>query len=119
MAFQLKNKETGHIYTINEIDEMAAQFWGVEVDSKYYAEPKGYSQNWFDMIGWAIDQIDCKVLDKNNLSMSEIASFMMYQQSRFSNDINVDHFITWANWLKPYFELCEHFKQLNIIGVQL
>jgi hypothetical protein len=119
MSFQLKNKETGHIYTINEIDEMAAKFWGVEVSPKYYAEPKGYSQNWFDMIGWSIDQIDCKSLNKNNLSMPEIASFMMYQQSRFSNEINVDHFIKWSNWLKPYFELCEHFKQLNIIGVQL
>lgn len=119
MAFQLKNKETGYIYAINEIDEIAAKFWGVEVSTKYYAEPKTYKQNWFDIIGWSINQIDCKHLDKNNLSMSEIASFMMYQQSRFSDEIDVDHFIEWANWLKPYFDLCEYFKQLNIVGVQL
>lgn len=120
MAFQLKNKETGYVYYLNEIDEMAASFWGVEVDAKWYASPKDRSTSWFDKIGWTIDQIESKSLDKNNITMPEIVSYMIYLETKYAGDkINLDYYIKWVKFLQPYFELCEHFNKLNIVGVQL
>ena len=68
-SFQILNVE-GKAITMKELDKEAAEFWGKEVDSKYYANPfpeveedsfsavqtnaLNRSQNWFDIIGWNI-----------------------------------------------------------------
>lgn len=63
-----KNEEGRTIYetlTLNEIDKLACEFWGVEEHPRFYASPKiliGDKEfagtNWFDTIGHAIE--DCQ-----------------------------------------------------------
>lgn len=120
MSFKLKNKETGYEYYLEEIDEIAAQFWGVEVDPKYYAAPKDRLISWFDKIGWAIDQIGGKSLDKNCITMSEISAYMIYLETKYTTDkIDLDYYLKWVKLLKPYIDLCNYLHKLNIVGVQL
>lgn len=77
-SFQILNKDNQPL-TMNELDKSAAEFWGVEVDEKWYANPykrqvppEGLEgselfkfemeeemrcasmPNWYDKIGWNI-----------------------------------------------------------------
>lgn len=70
-----KNEEGRTLYTaltLNEIDKLACEFWGVEEHPKFYASPKytvGDTEfsgpNWFDTIGHAIEgcQYRCRRYD--------------------------------------------------------
>lgn len=131
MAFQFKNKETKQIYYLNEIDEIAAKFWGKEVHPKYYAAPKG-GANWFDVLGRAIEDLQYfhrKELDgslyyhracspKNRdaeFEMNEVAPMILCNLTRWNK--SAEEFSTDVEYLKPYVELCFHLHSLGIIGV--
>lgn len=130
MGFQFKNIETNHIYTLNEIDEIASNFWGKEIHPKMYACPGEDNINWFDMIGHPIEDLQYftmqvngktiykRAIDENEpvFDMEEIASFLLYDNARFMLN-NPSRTISIANYLKPYIELCFHLKSLNIVGV--
>ena len=129
--FQFKNSETNYIYTINEIDEIAAKFWGKEVHPKFYATPKG-GPNWFDVLGRAIEDLQyfhrkeldgslyyhraCSVNNKDaEFKMNEVASMILCNLTRWNN--SAEEFTTDVEYLKPYIELCFHLHSLGIIGV--
>lgn len=131
MAFQFKNKETKQTYLINEIDEIAAKFWGKEVHPKHYAEPKS-GANWFDVLGRAIENLQyfnrreadgslyyyraCSGANKTaEFDMSEVASMILCNLTRWNN--TAEEFNADVEYLKPYVELCFHLKSLDIIGV--
>lgn len=70
-----KNEEGRPIYealTLNQIDKLACEFWGVEEHPRFYASPKiligdievEYGANWFDTIGHAIE--DCQYRCRQN-----------------------------------------------------
>ena len=51
-------KQVDKILTLQEVDTIAANFWGVEVDNKYYAAPSSWgTMNWFDVLGMAIEDL--------------------------------------------------------------
>lgn len=129
--FQFKNSETNHIYTLNEIDEIAAKFWGKEVHPKFYAAPKG-GANWFDVLGRAIEDLQyfhykkadgslyyhraCSVGNKDaEFEMNEVAPMILCNLTRWNN--SAEEFATDVEYLKPYVELCFHLHSLRIVGV--
>ena len=137
MAFQFKNIESGKIYTLNEIDEIIAKFWGKEVHPKEYAypgEPLEYGihkPNWFDMLGHSIEDLQFfHWFDENDLphyrrayandrnaefSMQEVASLMLNDLTRYCD--SADKMIMRVTSLRPYIEVCFHLRSLNIVGV--
>jgi len=66
-SFQILDKENNPVQ-LNELDKIAAEFWGKEVQKKSYASPykkrkdesnfefsfRESAGNWFDVLGWAI-----------------------------------------------------------------
>lgn len=129
--FQFKNSETNYIYTLNEIDEIAAKFWGKEAHPKYYAAPQD-GANWFDVLGKAIENLQyfhrkeadgslyyhraCSAGNKDaEFEMNEVAPMILCNLTRWNN--SAEEFATDVEYLKPYIELCFHLKSLNIVGV--
>lgn len=54
--FKILDKDNKPV-TMNELDRIAATFWGKEIDKDRYANPykgKAMVPNWFDIVGWAI-----------------------------------------------------------------
>lgn len=137
MGFMFKNIESGKVYTINEIDEIVAKFWGKEVHPKEYAypgEPRDggwlHKPNWFDMLGHPIEDLQFFInKDENSqiiykrsekprvaeFDMREVASLMLNCNTRYSDD--VEDMYSMLNFIKPYVELCYHLRSLNIVGV--
>lgn len=135
MGFQFKNIKTNYIYTINEIDEIAAKFWGKAVHPREYAypgEPEGliHLPNWFDMLGHPIEDLqfftykddEGRLIYKRSnkpreaeFDMSEVASLMLNDNTRFSK--SAEKMFEMLEIIKPYVELCYHLKSLDIVGV--
>ena len=130
MAFQFKNKETKQIYYLNEIDQIAADFWGKEIHPKFYATPDKGAANWFDVLGKAIEDLQyfhrknadgslyyLRAYNPTNteFEMNEIAPMIMYNFTRWNN--TAEEFANDVENLKPYIELCFHLHNLGIIGV--
>jgi hypothetical protein len=136
MGFQFKNIESGKIYTLNEIDAIAADFWGKEVHPKKYAypdEPLEYGihkPNWFDTLGHPIEDLQFFVYkdEENRLiykrsktqreaefDMVEVASLLLNDATRYSK--SVESMYKTLEFIKPYIELCYHLKSLNIVGI--
>lgn len=129
MAFQFMNLQTKQIYTLNEVDTIAAKFWGKEVHPKYYASPyEGHcSPNWFDTIGHAVEDLQYfksvsgyyhRSLNggtRAEFDMREVAALILNQVSRFDN--STEEIEETLKGLKPFLDLCYHLKSLDIIGV--
>ena len=136
MGFQFKNIESGKIYTLNEIDAIAAEFWGKEVHPKEYAYPGEpthtwlHAPNWFDMLGHPIEDLQFFTYkdEENRLiykrsntpreaefDMVEVASLMLNDATRYCE--SVEAMYKMLEFIKPYVELCYHLKSLNIVGV--
>lgn len=136
MGFQFKNIESGKIYTLNEIDAIAADFWGKEVHPREYAYPGeardmwSHKPNWFDMIGHPIEDLqyfishdaENRIIYKRSnkqreaeFEMQEVASLMLNDATRYCD--SAEDMLKMANFIKPYLELCFHLKSLNIVGV--
>jgi hypothetical protein len=132
MAFQFKNKETKTIYYLNEIDEIAANFWGKEIHPKFYATPSQGGANWFDVLGRAIENLQyfhrkeaddslyyhraCSADNRAaEFEMNEVAPMILCNLTRWNK--NAEEFISDVDILKPYVELCFHLHSLGIIGV--
>jgi hypothetical protein len=129
MGFQFKNINTGYLYSINEIDEIAAKFWGVEVDPKYYACPNEWaSMNWFDCIGHGIEDLQyIYTLDMNGkkkyhhgingepeFKMIKVISMVLFESTAWGSFKSIDH----APYIyQPFIKLCEHLDELGIVGV--
>lgn len=136
MGFMFKNIESDKIYTLNEIDAIAADFWGKEIHPKEYAYPDKpleydiHKPNWFDMLGHPIEDLQFFTYkdEENRLiykrskkpreaefDMVEIASLMLNDATRYSE--SVEAMYKMLEFIKPYVELCYHLKSLNIVGV--
>lgn len=123
--FQFKNTKTNKIYTLNEIDAIAAKFWGKEIHSKHYAYPGEpldkfiHNPNWFDILGRAIE--DCQYIKTkfgethNEFDMDKVASMILFDNTLYEKD--ADRKLEMAQFMRPYIELCYHLQSLNIEGV--
>lgn len=133
MSFQFKNTQTNHIYTLNEIDEIAAKFWGKKVHVREYARPGNkdeYAPNWFDMLGHPIedlqyftnrDEENRLIYKRSNtpreaeFDMREVASLLLNDTTRYQD--NADDMLAMCAAVRPYIELCFHLRSLNIVGI--
>ena len=132
--FQFKNTQTNYIYTLNEIDKIAANFWGKEVHSREYAYPGNenspHMPNWFDMLGTSIedlqyftnrDEENRLIYKRSNtpreaeFDMREVASLLLNDMTRYQN--SADAMLFTCASIRPYLELCFHLRSLNIVGV--
>jgi len=52
-CFQVLDKE-GNAVTLKSLDEDACALWNCPYDSKYYASPGEFKENWYDSVGWNI-----------------------------------------------------------------
>jgi hypothetical protein len=132
--FQFKHKETGYIYTLHEVDEIAAKFWGKEVHQVQYATPNGPNPgNWFDILGACIEELQyftskdsqgkriyLRSIDGGTASIfdfSEVAAMILGKWTRYN--ATAERVFEDMESLKPYVELCFHLKSMNIIGIGL
>ena len=120
-----KNNET---LTINEIDEIAAHFWGKEVSKTRYATPVDKSSvNWFDVLGHAIEDLQYGKTTYNDksryvwsakrgenpvFSMPTVASMIIFQFTR--NEDNFEDIAEMTKILEPFIKLCYHLHSLGI-----
>jgi hypothetical protein len=135
--FEFRNIKTNKTYTLNEIDEIAANFWGVEVDERRYACPPvngQFATNWFDILGHAIEDLQyfntkcldghlryhkaCEMDEMHNPMFKfddivpQLISNCIYADSMRSLEIGLEY-------CKPYIELCYHLKSMDIVGVAM
>lgn len=126
-----KNEEGKTIYealTLNEIDKLVAQFWGVEVHQKHYASPiltlDGHTVeglNWFDMLGHAIE--DCQYRrHKNGVyvdAKQQLGQGAIFEASAVSAEIlrnatlgeqSAEKLFACVNFYRPYIELLFHLQ---------
>lgn len=134
MSFRITNAN-GDALSMKELDQQAAQFWGKEVDPKYYATPflmkdgmtsmqkaqVRVSGNWFDTIGWNIHHPSSNWTsgwDNIKASMWSVSSTSLYEflnkPEQMSTQIEGI-----ADYIKPYFALIDHWSSLGYIPVQV
>jgi hypothetical protein len=125
-------KQVDKILTLQEVDTIAANFWGVEVDSKYYAAPSSWGMmNWFDVLGMAIEDLYLHYHLKNDgtkrfrygigdqtqpeFNMNDVAAMVLFRAMTGSSEALALEVI--PKVYKDFIELCYHMKELGITAV--
>jgi len=120
--FQIIDTKTGEAVRINELDRQAAEFWGVKLNKRSYAQPKdyGYGSNWFDIIGFGISQMDYSHSWNGVVSyLFEDIGNMFLDYSTGYNDRPVKVYDTQEvvekiqiaiDFFKPYVDLINHWQ---------
>jgi hypothetical protein len=140
-AFKILNSNKEAI-AINALDKEAAEFWKKEVKPRSYATPtpefintnnlegrelmiaewdhsRNEKINWFDLIGWHIanpkvnyttgwKNIKCSILSVHTESL---ALYSYEEQKILLEAAN--------NYVKPYFDLIDHWCEKGFIPVQI
>lgn len=113
MSFQIWDSE-GKALTMKQLDIEVAQFWHPDdptVDPKWYSSPQGNSgSNWFDTIGWAIHSPMSK-FSGNPWKNVKITLWIIQTEDSWDNDEEkmTKEILASKRWLKPYFELIDHW----------
>lgn len=104
--FQILNNENIPM-TMQQLDESAAEFWGVEISDSYVA-PKGYywACSWFDYIGAAI-----AACDKDHLEWSDVIGHLCGVMAICES--KTDSYLRRLDALKPFLDLIFHWKELD------
>jgi len=143
MSFQILDKDNNAV-AINELDKQAAEFWGKEVDKESYASPakrkEGESTvqflrreiNWFDTIGYQIHSPNCTYTtgwDNVKASLWSIQSTGMYKDLFNEKQYEDEDGKSWTSldirlqvtkeFLKPFFDLIDHWASLGYIPKQI
>lgn len=127
--FQFKQKD--RILTLGEMDAIVAEFWGVEVDPKWYACPPEWpTNNWFDCIGHGIEDLQYIYTTRedgskhyihgingtNEFKMEKVIAMVMFNSMAYASFKGMSHV---ASIYKPFIELCEHLDKLGITSIGL
>ena len=130
-----KNEEGKTFYnalTLNEIDNLVAQFWGVEVHPKHYASPiltldgrTVEGMNWFDTLGHAIENCQYRrhkngvYVDAKQQPDEERGQGAIFEASAVSAEIlrnatlgeqSAEKLFACVNFYRPYIELLFHLQ---------
>lgn len=125
-------KQVDRVLTIEEVDTIAAAFWNVEVDSKYYAAPPTWEMmNWFDVLGRAIEDLYFHYTLKRDgtkrfrygvgdqsqpeFKMEDVVAMILFIALTGNTDMRAIPVI--PEIYKPFIELCFHLKELGITAV--
>lgn len=105
MSFQIINTKNNKPIFLNDLDKEAAELWGKEVHIKQYAHPYfsedgnekfwWLSNNWFDVIGWAIHS-------SRATSWKKVEACLIYDVFDGDSENEV---------VKPHLELIKHWKE--------
>lgn len=124
-------KQNDRILTLGEMDTIVAEFWGVEVDPKWYACPPDCPYlNWFDCLGHGIEDLQyIYTLDRNDnrkyrhgidgtneFKMEKVIAMVMFNSMAYDSFKGMSHT---ASVYKTFIELCEHLDKLGITGIGL
>lgn len=125
-------KQVDRTLTLQEVDTIAANFWGVEVDNKYYAAPSSWgTMNWFDVLGMAIEDLYLHHYLKNDgtkrfrygigdhtqpeFNMNDVAAMVLFRAMTGSSEALALEVM--PKVYKDFIELCYHLKELGITAV--
>lgn len=125
-------KQVDKTLTLQEVDTIAANFWGVEVNAKYYAAPSSWGMmNWFDVLGMAIEDLYLHHYLKNDgtkrfrygigdqtqpeFNMNDVAAMVLFRAMIGSSEALTLE-VT-PKVYKDFIELCYHLKELGITAV--
>jgi hypothetical protein len=127
--FEFKDFKSNKAYTFDEINEIAAKFWGVDIDYHNYATPdenEHYNTNWMEILYRVISSLYYIDLDGSlNYSKADgvdkmyhpIFSFetiILQYISSFGLSDTFDSLESSLKWHRPYIELYYHLKSINI-----
>jgi len=121
MEFQILNTE-GQIISANKLDLIVAEFWGVQFEDTKYAEPLVSFGNWFDMIGFGIatnkdwSHFGTKSWNSVKVYILHIHTPAMVVLSPEEAGVEMCGVM---DYLKPYFELINHFESQGFTFKQL
>jgi hypothetical protein len=121
-GFRIKDKDDAYI-SINDIDAIAAKFWGVEVSKQKYACPKQAQTNWFDMIGYAIANPGYYTTGWRNVICTFQSTLMDGVVCGpdgiiFDMESTIDLAKSAIEYSWPYVELVQHFIELGFVPVK-
>lgn len=122
-----KNEEGKTFYealTLNEIDKIACEFWGVEEHSTKYAEHPEKNLSWFDVLGLAIQNCYClnkagrciKATEQPDKDGRHAAIFKgdsviaQIMQTAWSGDTSFKEISHTLTFYQPYIELVLHLQ---------
>lgn len=144
MSFQILNSNNEAI-SLGLLDQEAAAFWGKELKDRQYANPTPlftndanlqgieltramaryeFSQwsNWFDMVGWNIHHPQTNYTtgwDNVKCSMWAVQAYSLYKHI-FGDEEHLKLHIEAAKaYLKPYFDLVDHWASKGYTPVQV
>ena len=134
-SFQILDKENNPI-SIKQLDKEAAEFWGKEVDPKWYANPSSKEthplkqhSNWYDTIGWTIahkgnytsgwhnvvndlisETLGQKFIDFEDKTTVKVAEFQKSGETTLSlpEKVEIDIYFC-LEYYKPYIQLINHW----------
>lgn len=112
MKFQILNTENVPM-TMEELDRMASEQFGVEFDEKNYAHPEGRPGfDWFNWIGHSIAS-----LPKGKHEWSEVIGYM-FQIASISNTSSKEFYYD-LDRLAPLIDLVLHWKKMGFTPVSV
>lgn len=129
MSFQIHDA-SGKAVDIKQLDKEAAEFWGVEVHPKNYAQPASdsyYTSNWFDSIGYYIHSPDSnytKGWGNIKCSLWSIQARDLFRILYETQDIAANEHLhtrlhSIKTFLQPYFQLIDHWESKGYIPVRV
>jgi hypothetical protein len=117
-VFRIKDNKGAYV-SINDIDVIAAKFWGVEVSNQRYASPKDKQTNWLDMIGYAIANPGNYTSGWRNVIctfQSTLTEGVICAPNGeiFDIESTIDLAKSAIEYSWPYVELVQHFIELGL-----
>lgn len=127
MNFQILNQDGTHI-SYNELDQEAAEFWGVEIDTKWYAQPTHIihiaTPNWHDLIKVAVNNYNhyhygwkgiVDTLLSVHLKGKNVKGGSDKKSDTFEDisivQMSAEEFNEIVKFLQPYINLINHWGQ--------
>jgi hypothetical protein len=113
MQFQIRNKQNCAV-NLNELDKIAAEFFGVEYDNDSWAKPKGVGIDWYNVVGYDIASLkDNEAVRQGNTMVEWRDVIGKIAATAAICTESMDDFNESFNAYKPFIELIYKFISLG------
>jgi hypothetical protein len=113
MQFQIRNKQNCAV-NLNELDKIAAEFFGVEYDNDSWAKPKGVGIDWYNVVGYDIASLkDNEAVRQGNTMVEWRDVIGKIAATAAICAESMDDFNKSFNAYKPFIELIYKFISLG------